>query len=184
MKSKEVAIAIKNDENIVVHRLKDNVYWAGSIYALVKMDPKEFDSFKKKYNSYKGTPDIPDQIEVDQSVGYIDGEWKEHGPDIKLVIAGPNRIEDLNQVYRTSFKFGAGGKNVSLYNVNDTLGGYNAKYDRIIEQFSYSQTVDNLSPIRCYDGSDLKAVIMPVRLAALPMASEYELLVRAKLPRR
>jgi len=181
---KEIAIAVKDDNNLVVHRISKNTYWVGSTYALVKLGTKEFEAFKDRYNNYKSTPNIPEDTEIEQSVGYVNGEFKPEGPNVNLVIQEPNRADDLEAVKRTSFKFGAEDKNVTLYSIKGTLAGYNSKYDRIIEQFNEHKATDQYNPIRCYEGSDLKAVIMPVRLSALPMAAEYEILAQSKLPGR
>jgi len=184
MISKEVAIAVKNDDSLVVHRISKNVYWVGSTYALVKLNTKEFEAFKDRYNSYKRTPNIPEGIELEKSICFVRGEFQAEGPNVNLVIQGPNRADDLKEVKRTSFKFGAEDKNVSLYSIKGTLAGYNSKYDRIIEKFRVHKALNEYNPIRCYEGSELKAVVMPVRLSALPMAKEYAIMVQAELPER
>ncbi len=184
MDSKSVAAAIRKDNSLVVHRLSDSVYWAGSIHAMVKMDQTEFNEFRVRYNSYKNTPEIPEKIKADKPIGYISGEWKDHGPDVRPVIQGPARYDDLKNIFFTNFKFTHKDREIVLYTINGIIGGYDNKYSRIINQFSYSMAQNHLDAIRAYDKSDLKALIMPLRRTACSFSDHFSILVNAKLPSR
>ena len=184
MKAKEVAMAVRRDDNAIVHRLEEGIFWAGSTYRLVKMTREEYESFKARYNSYNNTTNIPYDIDVGQSIYIQDKEVKD-GPNVKQVIQEPDS-NNLHPVYKTQFKFidEAKKRELRLYIVNDVISGYNTECDRIIDQFDLLQAVDHLNAIRCYDGLELKAIVMPINFYAVAISEEYDLLLKASLPER
>jgi len=133
MNSKDVVTAIKKDDSLVIHRLSEDVYWVGSVYALTKMNTTEFNEFRSKYNSYRSTPDIPFQIEIDEPIGFKEGDWLDHGPDVRPIIQEPARHDNLRSIFITNFKFTQEKREIVLYTVDGVIGAYNDKYSRIIK---------------------------------------------------
>lgn len=184
MKILEVVKAVRKDGIIVAARLEEQVYWVGSNYALVKMDQDQFNRFREIYNSYAYTDNIPESIEVGQSIhNKYGGGFRPGGPKVEIVLDLYNK--DLKPVYRTNFNYLDGDRTIRLYSVNGILGGYDSKYDRILDQFNQYVAQGPRYPIRCYDEEGFKAVVMPLNLYAITgLYDGYSNLIGLGLPER
>jgi hypothetical protein len=161
--AKELAKEFRGKRNLLVEKDGNGKYWVSDTYIAVLLDPYDYGEFKAKYNSYKTTKSIPEDIE--HAIKIVAGELTLHDEEIM-----PNVVSDQldHRVQTTDEVIASLGQPGIRRLVSNDLGDiYMSRDFEFLLTGPYDSpeiyTSGKLQPLHILENGHLRALIMPVR---------------------
>ena len=167
MNGKKIAQVIRDDDQyqLILDDINDNQWIVSDGFCMFVLSNDEYQDFKKKWNSYKTTENIPSDIKEYHINTYgTKTTTKENSPDWDNVIPDFEFTESLN-MFDTDIRI---GDTVIYKAVNsNNMIRLDQKYTQFIEDywdvFAYPENTYKKTVQIDSKNGDMKMVIMPIR---------------------
>jgi hypothetical protein len=158
---KKLAQGFRKKRDLLVEKVGEETFWVSDTHTAVKLGLDNFMEFRKKWNNYKSTEDIPKEFKV---IKIVNGELSKQEDQVMENVISDNLEYKLKITNQVRAEVGELGERKLV--ANETGDLYMAQeFEYIITAFAGCElyTTEKFGAIHILLDGNLRALIMPVR---------------------